>query len=335
MPRRTNRKPSIQELKNIADEIIEGKTSIRGAATQYGFPRNTLARDLATLKESDLEKYKRLESKIKQNSRSGGKIEGANDEIYGKPEDIKMFYLTYLVFAQKGKSDKEIIEKMQIPKATFYRKKKAFNAYLKEGKIQFKKEQFVVMPDNVKEEILFHKLNNRNISLGKKETSRDEGKRRIDEFMEYILEERKSNIGKETLFSIIYDNIDLLRLSLDKKIKPDMENLDRIIGEQMTDIILTNKPFMFSFARERIEELVRIASSHGKLNEYARSSDRSSPELLYALLEFAKNENIDFKKINQIMRAARLRNISNKYLLEIYPYKKDRKKEDPVVGFNG
>lgn len=325
MPKRTSRKLSSEELEEIADKIIEGKISIRGAATQYEISRSTLSRDLETLKESNPEKYKKLESKNEKNNRSGGKIEGPNDEIYGKPEEIKAFYLTYLIYAKEVESDKEIIEKMQMPKATFYRKKKAFNVYLQRGEIKFAKEQFAVMPDKIKEEILVHKLRDRYRSLGKKVISKDECKTRIDKFMKYILEERngqtETGIEKEDIYSIIHDNIDLIRLSLEEKIKPNMENLDKIIGKQMTNTILTSKPFMFSFARERIEELIEIANSHGKLNEYAKSSDRSSPELLHAILEFAADENIDFKHINQIMKVARARRITNKYLLARYPYK--------------
>lgn len=320
------RELSVEEIEELADKIIKKEISIRGAAEKYGIPRNTLSRRLeSTLQEHNPEKYKELKKSNSKNQKSGGKIQGHNDEVYGNPAEIKGFYLTYLIYKQSSGNNKEIIERMGIPKATFYRKMKAFHIYLEQNKISFTNEQFDILPDETKEEVLIQKLRNRYKSLGKSPRSEDECRERISNFMKYILEEREVDeeirIGRNDLYKIINSNIDIARLSLEEKIKPNIEKLDGLVGKKVTNLMLKNKPFMFSFSRERIEELIEIADSHNSLLMYARSSDRSSPELLYAFFEYAKEQGLDVGYVNQINRHAKSNGIKNGYLLKRFPYK--------------
>lgn len=313
-----------QELEEIADKIIAKELSIRTAATEYQIPRNILARRLDVLEKTNPEKFEQLKVK-KANQRSGGKIKGVSEETHDTPKEAASFYIEYITRKASGKKDSQIMEEMCLSKETFYRKKSSFEIYMEDGKISFTKHQFSRLPEEEKKRVLVLKLRNRYKGLGKNMKSKEECKERIEKFVEYITDERKTDknisIGKQKAYVIVNSNIDLVRSSFEDKIKPNIEHLDELVGQEITNIMLEYKPFMFSFSRDRIVELVDIAKSHGKLRTYAMSSDRSSPELLYALLEFASDNMDEYLYINQINKCAKRYNYTNEDLFREYPYK--------------
>lgn len=244
------RELSAEELENLADRIIKKEISIRSAATEYGIPRNTLSRRLEKeLQENNPEKYKKFKNVNLRNQKSGGKLEGPTETGFGDPKDIKNFYYVYLMYKNKKSTNKEIIEAMGMSKATFYRKMKTFYLYLEQNKINFTKEEFNILPEEDKVSVLVTKLRKRYISLGDIPKDEEECKERINNFIEYIqereLEDGYIRINREKAYGIINDNIDIVRLSLNGKVKPNIENLDRLIGKDNTNMMLTNKPFIF------------------------------------------------------------------------------------------
>lgn len=322
-----------EQLSKIVEMILSGETYIKKIARENGIPNSTLSLTIHRyMQKNNPENYEEFKRKMTQNKKSGGTIN--KDKEPEKAEKVKIFYLTYLVYKKDSKSNNEIIKKMHISKKLFYANMKRLHKYIEEGEIEFAKEQFQILEANIKEEVLIRKARNRDKALGKRERSNDEYKKRMTDFIEYIKqrEEGENNLDVDTIYGVIYNNIDLIRLSLEKKIKSTIECLDKRIGIQLTNTMLANKPFMFSFAQERVEELVEIADSHGRLNEYARSSDRSSPKLLHALLEYAHDNEVEFKNINQILKDAGRHGIKKEYLLKSYPYtKKTRDGQGPEI----
>lgn len=318
-----------KELNMIIDRIIKGEISLREATKIYGMPRTTLTRKIEKELQKDEMRYDEYKKVIAKNHVSGGVLEETNKNIYGKPSEIKKFYLNYSQEKRKGILDKEIIQNMGINKATFYRKKKAYKSYLKEGTISFNSKELKLLTNEEKEEVLINKLRRRYIQLEDNPLKEEECKSRIKNLKAYLIEREKENktevkIDEDYIYSIINGNIDLIRLSLDGKIKPNIENIENLVGKKMTNNILINKPFLLSFSKKRIEELISIAKKYNKLEIYVKSSDRSSPELLNALLAVAEEKNLKFKSICQINKYIKSNGIKKELILEKYPYKKKK-----------
>ncbi len=323
-------KISDEEIIEIVDKIIARENSITKMASIYEIPRTNLSRIIENrLKDIDENRYQKYKEISLKNQTSGGKISNEPVKVYGNTQDIKNFYITYLLEKSKGTQDKDIMNKFSISKATFYRKKQAYKEYLEQGKIRYSKEEFFKLPDSEKENILILKAQKRDRDLNKKVRSESEYKETIDEVRKYFLtrfekysEQLKREYNNNLIYYMITSNIDMIRLSMDKNIKPTIDYIDLLTGEEIANIMLKSKPFIISFSKQRIKELIKIAKKHNNLLLYARSSDRSSPQLLNALLNYAHENEFDYGNVGQILKRVKEQGITNERLIKLYPYKK-------------
>lgn len=306
--------------------IIQGKESIRSIAANSKIPRTTLTRMIDEKYRND-SRYFRYKVRLEQNQHSGGNIlEQEMVDTYGNEEELRKFFEEYCEYKTKKVNDSEIIKQMGLSKATFYRKLKAYKIILAQGIVQLKRTEFEKLPNYLKEEIIFGKANDRRNKANIKRISKSDFSENLVQIKEFLLYERNQNIkdekhriSLEDLYYLLYTNVSLIATTtVERTIRPHMENIDKIIGNDLTNLMLKNKPYILSSSKKTVEQLLCIAIDYEILEKYVTANERMSPERLYALIKFSKEKGIEENSLGEIDKKA-MKDYTKEELLEMYP----------------
>lgn len=331
----------IEDLEEYFKEIISKKESIRSLSQKIGVPRNTLARKIRKTYEND-SRYEQYRDIINSYQHSGGRIgENKKGFTYACTHNLQPFFEKYCQYKREYMQDKEIIAMMNVTKATFYRKIAAYKAALISGELKIQKKDFVFFPEEIKQEILYQKLNREREKLKCKSISRVKFDIRLKKILEYFLEDRNENIREKNclmeeddVYGMLLSNIKIIDFDLNKNIRPSAENIDRIIGRELSNLLMKSKPNVLSLCKEKVEELLCLAIDEGYFKTYIRSDDRwTSGEKMYALIQYAKEQAKTENQLNWLSKQV-VKKCSQEELLEKYPYPERYKRigEKPVKG---
>ncbi len=330
-----------EDLEKYFKAIIDKEESIRSLSQKVGVPRNTLARKIKKTYEND-SRYEQYRDIINRYQHSGGRIEeNKKGFTYTCINDLQPFFEEYCQYKRECLQDKQIIEIMNVTKATFYRKIAAYKVALISGELKIQKKDFIFFPEEIKQEILYQKLNREREKLNCNSISRVKFNIKLEKILEYFLKDRNENIqektclmGEDDVYGMLFSNIKIVDFDLNKNIRPSAENIDRIIGRELSNLLMKSKPNVLSLCKEKVEELLCLAIDEGYFKTYIRSDDRwTSGEKIYALIQYAKEQ---AKKDNQLNWLGKqvVKKYSQEELLQKYPYPERYKRigEKPVKG---
>ncbi len=162
------------------------------------------------------------------------------------------------------------------------------------------KKSFLQLSDEEKKKEIFEKVNQINLSQGRKEYSEDFLKKGFDRIFNYFYTERNENIkdekaklSKDDIYEMMYDFPKMIVMSLENKVKPMVETLEQQLDPTSASIILRENPAMLGTALSRLKLQMKILKASGTLKHVLKKPRilRTSPELMYALIKRNEMEN--------------------------------------------
>ena len=165
-----------------------------------------------------------------------------------------------------------------------------------------KKDEFLELSEAEKKKIVFERLNRRRTFNNRDEYSGSFLEKKYARLKTYFLETRNQTIKngekilEEDFFKILYDTPTLLSSSLTNKIIPAVENLDNHpdIGTESTNKILRADASILCSSIPRTNLQIRMLKANELLENFMLKprNFRTSPELLYALIELHRDKKV-------------------------------------------
>lgn len=220
-----------------------------------------------------------------------------DDEVQAFLSQVKMGRSLTSISIETGRT-RDYIKKRILDLLENEEEKNEFLEALQENqKGQNKFEELLEAEDPIKFEIIFNKLNGRRIKAKRPVYSYLMMTRKFVRLKQYLLSDRNSRIDEaeaklteKDFWFMLFDTPTLLAGSLSDKIKPALENLDKhpnVGMKNATKIIRDDGSILFS-SINRTNLQLKILEDYDFLEEFFERprSFRTSPELMYALMQF-------------------------------------------------
>lgn len=314
-----------QEYYKIYLKIAKGEKTLTQIAKEIGMTRNKLVEIIDQNFCEDIN-YGIFQKRLRR------KQQTQTEHVEKAEKGDRDFLLAYCKYKNQDLYSKDLINKMgaQGEEEKFYERIESIKRKIREGKILFSKTEFSGLTEEFKKLNLYSKVNQRRKNMKCYELSQEEFNNRLQDLMNYFLIERNRGIqrssctiSKEELYKLLFSNIAIIDFDIDKNVKASAENIDRIIGRELGNLLMKSKPNVFSLSEQKVEELLCLVIDERYLETYIRSDDRwSSGERVYALLQYAKKTGRIHNQLNWIDKQAS-RTYTKEELLEKYPYPKE------------
>lgn len=345
----SKRRSLTSEEFEIVQKYLQG-TSIRQLSEEYkGYGRTRINNILELYKEENPNEAPKIdEMKLKGKTHKSDVTDYSaepltDDEVIKAYEDIKNGTTLTKVAKDLGRTrdfvKKQIIDYIDEPDEI-----REFEEQLQKNQHPTKNNDlFYNATEEQKKKMIFERLNARR-ALHKRTTySEQQLERKFNRLKKYFLATRNekcdNKLTENNFYRMLYDTPTLLSSSFSSKILPAMNNLDYNpdVGiEEATNIIKADASILCSaIARTNLQ--IRILKENNLLRSFfvKPRNFRTSPELMYALIEYKKDrmdsygegENISLSSSDDIFitRTRLLERFSTipKSLMERYDIKKD------------
>lgn len=316
---------SEEELK-IIDEYLKQGLSIRDIEKLHkGYGRTKINNILESY--ASFSKENENEVKLKKLSQKNHKQINSTEDINSEELTDKQIQDAYYKIMQGEKTLTALSAELNKNRDTL---KNAIINYLadRESIIEFRKilkinqsmprqkQDFFELDKEQRKEEIFERLNYRRKLVGKNEYPISMLNRKYDRLVKYFnkrnskIKNKEDRIDDDDLLKMMYDYPTMLSMSLSNKIKPTVKLLDyKYLDFSRASRVLKENPAILGTSLERTGLQMRILKDSETL-DFAMEKPRifrTSPELMYALIEIWKSEKI-----------TRTPFITNKKIYEIY-----------------
>ena len=305
------------EMKIIKDYF--SGASIRKLADSYeGYGRtkikNIIQRYVDEFPEQEAEVKNMLKAN-KYHKKEGESVELpelTDEQIAQAYDDIQNNGITLTAVAKSLGRTKDYIRKRVLEYINSEEEEKEFVDTLKSNQHKKRRDDFLGMSEQEKKDYIFTKLNRRRELNDRPPYDLPFLEKKYARLRRYMLEIRNENVpenarlSEDDFFKILYDTPTLLSSSLRNRVVPALENLDyhKDIGMENASKIIKDDASILCSSIQRTNLQIRILSDNNLLHIFLNKprSFRTSPELMYGLIEFhkkgkGKNENLDESQI--------------------------------------
>lgn len=305
------------EMKIIKDYF--SGVSIRKLADSYeGYGRTKIKNIIQKYMDEFPEQEEQVKNMLKANKyhkKEGESVELpelTDEQIAQAYDDIQNNGITLTAVAKSLGRTKDYIRKRVLEYINSEEEEKEFVDTLKSNQHRKRRDDFIKMSEQEKKEYIFTKLNRRRELNDRQPYDIPFLEKKYERLKRYMLEIRNQNVPEEArlseddFFKILYDTPTLLPSSLRNRVVPALENLDyhKDIGMENASKIIKDDASILCSSIQRTNLQIRILTDNNLLHIFLNKprSFRTSPELMYGLIEFhrkgkGKNEKTDESQI--------------------------------------
>lgn len=296
---------SIRQLATENKRFGYGRTKIRNLIERCAIEHSSLNEE----KDKILLKNK---THKKNTDDYNEKLELTEEQVRKAYEDI-LNGTTLTEVARQYERTRDFIKARIIDYINDEEEEKEFLEILKSNKHSQNKNDFLEASEEVSKKIIFDRLNKRRKANKRPEYSDSFLEKKYLRIKKYFLETRneelvENKISEKEFLKMLYDTPTLLSSSLRSKIIPAVENLDnnKSIGAENTNRIIKEDASILCSSIQRTNLQIKILEDNGLLEECLLKprNFRTSPEMLYALIELYNNKEI--KKSSLFITKSRL-----------------------------